>query len=59
LAEAIDMASIRPALSLNLPVQQGLAVGAPLDAIMLRSGEGNTLQLVATYKQGAEVWRCE
>jgi len=59
LAEAIDMASIRPALSLNLPVQQGLAVGAPLDAIMLRSGEGNTLQLVATYKQGAEVWRGE
>lgn len=58
-AEAIEMGSRRPAQCLRLPVQQGLAVGAPMDAILLRQEGDKTLQLLATYKKGTEVWRVE
>lgn len=59
LSEAIQMASVRPASRLNLPVAQGFSPGAPLDAILLQQVSDNTLQLMATYKSGAEVWRGE
>ncbi|WP_208950738.1 N-acetylglucosamine-6-phosphate deacetylase [Rahnella sp. ChDrAdgB13] len=59
LPEAVQMASVRPASRLNLPVAQGLIPGAPLDAILLREDKSHALRLLATYKNGAEVWRGE
>lgn len=58
-AQAIDMATTRPARCLNLPVQQGLAVGAPLDAILLQPADDKAFRLLATYKKGVEVWHGE
>lgn len=58
-AQALEMASLRPALRLNLATQQGLALGAPLDAILLEQAADKSLVLQATYKNGVEVWRGE
>lgn len=58
-AQAIDMASIRPAKCLNLPVQQGLTVGAPMDVVALQPADDKAFNLLATYKKGIEVWRGE
>lgn len=58
-AQALEMASLRPALRLNLATQQGLALGAPLDAILLEQATDKSLVLQATYKNGVEVWRGE
>jgi N-acetylglucosamine-6-phosphate deacetylase len=58
-AQSLEMASLRPASSMNLPTQQGLIVGAPLDAILLQQAADQTLLLRATYKNGVEVWRGE
>ena len=57
--QSLEMASLRPASSMNLPTQQGLIVGAPLDAILLQQAADQTLVLRATYKNGVEVWRGE
>jgi len=58
-AQSLEMASLRPASSMNLSTQQGLIVGAPLDAILLHQAADQTLVLRATYKNGVEVWRGE
>lgn len=58
-AQALEMASVRPATRLNLPVRFGLAVGAPLDAILLQPAADESLILLATYKNGVRVWSGE
>jgi len=58
-AQAIDMASVRPARCLTLATQQGLKIGAPLDALLLQQSADQALTLLATYKNGREVWRGE
>ncbi|WP_213990056.1 amidohydrolase family protein [Sodalis sp. dw_96] len=57
--EAWDMASIRPAAMLDLPTQRGLAVGSPLNAVLLgESGKGE-LNVQSAYVRGECVWREE
>ncbi|MDY0924818.1 N-acetylglucosamine-6-phosphate deacetylase [Pantoea trifolii] len=56
LAQAIDMASIRPARQLNLPQQQGLACGAPADVLLLAAQADGSVALRGCVKQGAAVW---
>lgn len=58
LAEAWDMASTRPARLIGLPVGQGIAVGAPADLVAYRT-TGDRIQVVNTYKAGANVYRGE
>lgn len=53
---ALEMASIRPATRLNLPVRFGLVVGAPFDAVMLQPAADESLVPLATYKNGVRVW---
>lgn len=53
---ALEMASRRPARQLNLPVQPGLEVGAPCDAILLTEHAKGTLALQSTWKAGEKVW---
>jgi N-acetylglucosamine-6-phosphate deacetylase len=55
LAEAWDMASIRPAGFMQLPCASGLALGAPADFVLYRK-EGNRIQLKQTYKSGELVY---
>jgi N-acetylglucosamine-6-phosphate deacetylase len=56
LAQAIEMASIRPARQLNLPQQQGLACGAPADVLLLAAQPDGSVALRGCVKQGAAVW---
>lgn len=56
LQQALEMASIRPALQLNLPHKQGLEPGAPCDVILLREEETGGLALQSTWKAGEKVW---
>ncbi|MCU5774055.1 amidohydrolase family protein [Erwiniaceae bacterium BAC15a-03b] len=53
---ALEMASLRPARQLNLPVQYGLAPGAPCDLILLRQELTGNLRLQSTWKTGEKVW---
>jgi N-acetylglucosamine-6-phosphate deacetylase len=55
LAEAWQMASVRPAGFMGLPVAAGLDVGAPADLVLLRR-DGNALRVEQTYKAGELVW---
>ena len=57
LAQAIEMASIRPARQLGLPQQQGLAAGAPADLLLLAPQTDGSVQLRGCVKQGECVWR--
>jgi N-acetylglucosamine-6-phosphate deacetylase len=52
--EAWEMASIRPANLLGLPVKDGLQVGAPADFVML-TWDGNKADILITYKNGVMV----
>lgn len=54
---ALEMASLRPARQLNLPVKQGLEVGAPCDLILLNQEETGSLSLQSTWKAGECVWQ--
>ncbi|MEA1064234.1 amidohydrolase family protein [Apirhabdus apintestini] len=56
LATAVEMASLRPARCLNLPQQQGLAVGAPADIITLREQTNGGVHLLTCWKSGRKVW---
>ncbi|SDO37542.1 N-acetylglucosamine 6-phosphate deacetylase [Paenibacillus sp. yr247] len=51
LSEAWDMASLRPALFMDLPVKDGLAVGAPADIVVFR-WENQRICILQTYKTG-------
>lgn len=55
LADAWDMASIRPAAKLGLPVRQGLAAGAPAD-LLLADWDGRSLGIRSAYKAGACIY---
>jgi N-acetylglucosamine-6-phosphate deacetylase len=52
LAEAWEMASVRPAGFMGLRAAAGLSVGAPADLVMFRRGEGDKIQIKRTYKTG-------
>jgi len=54
---ALEMASLRPAHQLNLPVKKGLEVGAPCDVILLNEGGTGSLSLQSTWKGGKCVWQ--
>ena len=54
LAQAWDMASVRPAGFMGLSAAAGLAVGAPADIVLLRR-QGNALRVEQTYKAGEPV----
>jgi N-acetylglucosamine-6-phosphate deacetylase len=56
LAQAIEMASIRPARQLDLPQQRGLARGAPADVLLLASQADGSVALRGCVKQGERVW---
>lgn len=56
LAQAIEMASLRPARQLDLPQQQGLACGAPADVLLLVPLADGSVTLRGCVKQGARVW---
>ncbi len=56
-AEAIDMASLRPARLLNLPAAAGLSPGAPLNAVLLEENAQGQLAALATLLQGERVWQ--
>jgi N-acetylglucosamine-6-phosphate deacetylase len=55
LAEAWEMASLRPAGFMGLPAAAGLAVGGAADLVVLRWQQGN-LHAQQTYKSGQRVW---
>ena len=56
-ADAIDMASLRPARALKLPAAAGLQAGAPLNAVLLRESPDGELTAIATLLNGETVWR--
>jgi N-acetylglucosamine-6-phosphate deacetylase len=51
LAQAWDMASVRPSAFMGLATAAGLTVGAPADLVLLRR-DGNVLRVQQTYKAG-------
>jgi N-acetylglucosamine-6-phosphate deacetylase len=51
LAQAWDMASVRPAGFMGLATAEGLAVGAPADLVLFRR-EGSSFHVERTYKAG-------
>jgi N-acetylglucosamine-6-phosphate deacetylase len=55
LAQAWDMASIRPASFMNLPTAGGLTPGAPADFVLFRR-TADKIDLEATYKAGHAVF---
>jgi N-acetylglucosamine-6-phosphate deacetylase len=55
LKEAWDLASLRPASLLGLPVAKGLKAGAPADVVVFEETDGR-LEVVETYKNGARVF---
>ncbi|OPH49616.1 N-acetylglucosamine-6-phosphate deacetylase [Paenibacillus ferrarius] len=55
LAEAWDMASVRPSSCMKLPSSSGLAPGAPADLVLFRRA-GNQIRLERTFKSGKEVF---
>ncbi|NHW36598.1 amidohydrolase family protein [Paenibacillus aceris] len=58
LGEAWEMASIRPARRLSLPVSSGLQPGAPADVLLLdwRDGEVAEPRIAGVYKNGVSVF---
>lgn len=55
LAEAWVLASLRPANIIDLPVQRGLAVGAPADVVAF-AWDGWTVDILQTVKHGRVVY---
>ena len=55
LADAWEMASVRPAAKIGHPAQAGLAAGAPADLLLLKWNDGK-LKPVGTYKNGVRVF---
>ncbi|UVI28318.1 N-acetylglucosamine-6-phosphate deacetylase [Paenibacillus spongiae] len=55
LAEAWDMASVRPATVMKLPSAGGLEAGAPADLVLFRR-EGSRIRIEQTYKGGERVY---
>jgi N-acetylglucosamine-6-phosphate deacetylase len=51
LQEAWEMASMRPAEFVGLPVRQGLAIGAPADLVLFTQ-EGQSIRILQVYKNG-------
>lgn len=56
LSEAWELASIHPAVCMNLPYQEGLTVGVPADIVLFDWAEGK-IRILETYKNGNEVYR--
>ncbi|NRF91980.1 amidohydrolase family protein [Paenibacillus frigoriresistens] len=58
LSEAWEMASVRPARRVGLPVSAGLQVGAPADVLLLdwKDGAEAEPRIVGTYKNGVSVF---
>ncbi|MFD9625496.1 N-acetylglucosamine-6-phosphate deacetylase [Peribacillus muralis] len=56
LAEAWEMASIRPAKFLGNPVVEGLEIGAPADIVVCTSNEDG-IEVKETYKTGKSVYK--
>ncbi|MDD9267745.1 N-acetylglucosamine-6-phosphate deacetylase [Paenibacillus sp. GCM10023248] len=56
LADAWDMASVRPSAIVGLPAAQGLEHGAPADFVLFESKEDGSLRLLSTYKSGKPVY---
>ena len=54
LADAWDMASIRPSTYMELPTAAGLAAGAPADVVLFEWKEGS-VRILHTYKNGKEL----
>lgn len=55
LADAWDMASVRPATAMSLQASAGLQPGAPADLAIFRQHDGR-IEIVKTYKQGRLVY---
>jgi len=55
LGEAWDMASVRPALRMGLPVAAGLTVGAPADLLLVGQNGEAELRIAGVYKNGERV----
>jgi N-acetylglucosamine-6-phosphate deacetylase len=53
---AWEMASLRPALCLDLPAKAGLATGAPADLVTF-TWQGDRVRVVSTYNAGVAVYR--
>lgn len=51
LAEAWDMASVRPSALMSLPSQNGLSVGPPADVVLF-AWKDCQIKMLQTYKQG-------
>jgi N-acetylglucosamine-6-phosphate deacetylase len=58
LSEAWEMASIRPAMKMNLPAKAGLQPGVPANIAVFRHHQ-NHIQLLQTYLQGNKVYDLE
>lgn len=58
LADAWDMASVRPAGFMRLPAAAGLSAGAPADIALFRRGDGK-LRIEQLCKAGKVVYRDE
>lgn len=56
LADAWDMASIRPGELMGLPSARGLERGAPADFVLFEPREDRSLSILSTYKSGKLVY---
>jgi N-acetylglucosamine-6-phosphate deacetylase len=56
LAEAWELASLRPSACLGLPTQGGVTVGAPADLVVFK-WRGDRIHVLRTYKDGEVVYR--
>ncbi|WP_052487979.1 N-acetylglucosamine-6-phosphate deacetylase [Gordoniibacillus kamchatkensis] len=55
LAEAWDMASVRPSAFMGVPSAQGMNAGAPADLVQFE-WDGERIRILKSYKQGKEVY---
>ncbi|WJH33920.1 N-acetylglucosamine-6-phosphate deacetylase [Paenibacillus sp. CC-CFT747] len=55
LADAWEMASIRPAAFVGQPASQGMTAGAPADLVLMDQKDGR-FQVRTVYKNGQKVW---
>lgn len=52
LADAWDMASIRPSFLMGLPTAKGLQQNAPADLVLFANNDDRSLHILSTYKEG-------
>ncbi|SDC23024.1 N-acetylglucosamine-6-phosphate deacetylase [Paenibacillus sp. UNCCL117] len=57
--QAWELASIRPARSMNLPGQAGLEPGAPADLALFTIEDAGQLRIHKTYKQGRIIYESD